>query len=280
MTDTALSPTGRFERILIATDGSEFSGGAIGVGLEMARKFAAKVFVVSIARSDPEYATLVPGLEEEAEAQALRNLAAARGRAAGMDSEYLVRRAKDPYAGIVSAAEELRADVIVMGRRGRRGFARMMVGDATVKVIGHAPCSVLVAPKAARMWEAGILLATDGSRYADAAAVNAGQIAAACGLPVIALSVTLPVHNRQRREQADAAVARVTEALSASGLQVEGIVREGRPDQIILDTAKARGADLIVMGSHGRTGMERVLLGSISERVIGYAECPVFVAKS
>lgn len=280
MTANTLSPVGRFERILIATDGSEFSSGAIGVGLEMARKFGAKVFVVGIAMSDPEYATLVPGLEEEAQAQALRNLDAARNLAGGMDCEYLVRHAEDPYGGIVSAAEELRADVIVMGRRGRRGLARMMVGDATVKVIGHAPCSVLVVPKAAQLWKAGILVATDGSRYADAAAVNAGQIAAACGLPVIALSVTLPVYSRQRREQADAAVARVTEALSASGLQVEGIVREGRPDRVILDTAKIQGADLIVMSSHGRTGVERVLLGSVSERVIGYAECPVFVAKS
>ncbi|MEK7738073.1 MAG: universal stress protein [Pseudomonadota bacterium] len=280
MLANSLSPLGRFERILIATDGSEFSSGAAVVGLEMARIFDAKVFVVSIARSDPEYATLVPGLEEEAEAQALRNLAAVRSLAAGMDCEYLVRHAEDPYMGIVRSAEEFRADVIVMGRRGRRGLARMMVGDATVKVIGHAPCSVLVVPKAARMWQAGILVATDGSRYADAAAVNAERIAAACGLPVIVLSVTLPIHNRQRREQADAAVARVSEALTASGLHVDGLVRDGRPDQIIIETAKVHGADLIVMGSHGRTGMERVLLGSVSERVIGYAEFPVFVARS
>ena len=55
------------------------------------------------------------------------------------------------------------------------------------------------------------------------------------------------------------------------------MIEEGQPDEVIVGTAAARGADLIVLGSHGRTGMAKLLLGSTSERVINQTTCPVLV---
>ena len=61
--------------------------------------------------------------------------------------------------------------------------------------------------------------------------------------------------------------------------QVDMVVRVGRPDEVILAVTKDREADMIVMGSHGRTGLDRLLIGSVSEQVIGQTDCPVLVVK-
>lgn len=275
-----LLPSRNFERIMLATDGSEYSEGAVRVAVEMSRRHNAKLLILSIAVHSPEYASLVPDLEEIATAKAQANVQNAAEHAQGTDYEVVVKLANDPYRGIVEAAEEQRADVIVMGRRGRRGLARLMVGDATAKVVGSAPCAVLVVPKSANIWDKSILVATDGSRYGDAATLAAVAVAREKGYPLTAVSAVLASHSAERRREAEAAVQRVKDSLSGSGIEVSGMVGEGRPEQVIIDKARETGADLIVMGTHGRTRMDRVLLGSVSERVIGQAECPVLLVKA
>ncbi len=275
----SLNPSGRFERILLATDGSEYSAGAIRIAIDLARRNRAKLYIASIAVYSPEYATSVPGIELAALDLARRNVASAAEAASGVDHEVVIAEAEDPWRGIVEAAEEYRADVIVMGRRGKRGLARGMVGDATARVIGHAPCSILVAPRGARAYEHGFLVATDGSRYGDAAAWSAGRLALGAGLPLSVVSAVLPSHNEQRRREAVAAVERVKLGLAGQAVAVSGIVAEGRPEQVILEQARHAGADLIVVGTHGRTGLDRLLMGSIAERVIGLSDSPVLVVK-
>lgn len=276
----SLNPSGRFERILLATDGSEYSSGAIRVAVDLARHTKARLLIAGIAVYNPEYATSVPGLEQAALDQAQRSVESAVDAAADVDHEVVITEAEDPWRGIVEAAEEYRADVIVMGRRGKRGLARGMIGDATARVIGHAPCSVLVVPRGARVYEHGLIVATDGSRYGDAAAWSAGRLAEGAGLPLTVLSVVLPSHNEQRRREAVAAVERIKYALADKAVKVAGVVAEGRPEQVILDQARHAGADLIVVGTHGRTGLDRLLMGSIAERVIGFADRPVLAVKS
>lgn len=270
---------GRWRRILLATDGSEYSEGAIRVAATLARRNDARLFIASIAVYNPEYATTVPGLEQVALDQAGRNVAGAVAAAVGIAHEVVIAEAEDPYRGIVDAASEDRADLIVMGRRGKRGLARAMVGDATARVIGHAPCNVLVAPRGAAEWHQGILVATDGSRHGDAAARLAGQLALEWQLPLTVVSAVLPSHNEQRRREAVAAIDRAKAGLAGLPVTVTGIVAEGRPEQVILDQAGKAGADLIVIGTHGRTGLDRLLMGSVAERVIGFAACPVLAVK-
>jgi hypothetical protein len=274
-----LEALGRWRRILLATDGSEYSEGAVRVATALARRNDAKLFIAGIAVYNPEYATTVPGLEQAALQQARHNVASAEEAAAGTDHVVSVTEAEDPWRGIVDAASEDRADVIVMGRRGRRGLARAMVGDATARVIGHAPCSVLVAPRGAQAPAKGILVATDGSRHGDAAARLAGDLALAWQLPLTIVSAVLPSHNEQRRREAVGAIDRVKASLAGQPVQLTGIVAEGRPEQVILDQARKADADLIVVGTHGRTGLDRILMGSVAERVIGFAECPVLAVK-
>lgn len=280
---TQLSPLGRFDKLLLATDGSEFSAGAVRLALAIAKKCDVPLTAMTVVVSNPEYDAVAPQLAEQAQqrARAILDEVAAQATAAAVALETVIRHGPDPVEEILAQAESMQADLLVMGRRGRRGLARMMVGHATAKVCGRAKCSVLVVPKAAEMWEKRILVATDGSRCSDAAAVAAGRMAALCGLPLSVLAATSPDDSDARRQEARDNADRVREAYAADGLDAEALVEEAeRPEEAIVYAAASKGADLIVVGSHGRTGWQKVLLGSVSERVIGLAREPVLVVKA
>lgn len=274
-----LSPVGRFDKILLATDGSDYSAGATRVAVAMAAKAGAKLFVVTVL-PDPSDG-VAPELNQEKRKAAEAILATARQAAetAKVPCEANARYGHDPYEVIVKEAKDSQADVVVMGRRGRRGLARLMLGDATAKVIGYAPCSVLVVPKASEMW-GPVLVATDGSRSSDAACVTAARIAHCCGSPLTVLSVMVPSHSEARQAEARQIVDRVVAALKKDGIAVEGLVERGIAEEAILETVKRRRVGLIVLGSHGRTGLGRILFGSKAERVIEHAPCPIMVVKA
>lgn len=276
-----LSPLGRFEKILLATDGSEFSAGATRAAIRLARACGGKLTAMSMVLGNPEYDTLAPKLVAKAlgEARATLEHVKAAAAAAGVECATLLRQGEDPYKEIVATSEELQADVVVMGRRGRRGLARLMVGDATAKVVGNAHCSVLVVPRDADLGTTRILLATDGSRYADAAAVAAAGLARHLGLPVTVVSVKVPRHSDSRRAEAETIVGRVVDFLGKEGIAVDGHTEEGEVSDAVAAAAKVSGADIIVISSYGRTGWGRALLGSNGERIIGKAECAILVAK-
>lgn len=279
-----LSPVGRLERILLATDGSEHSAAAVDVAIDAAKKCTSRLDALTLVISNPEVEAIAPQIVAKAEMRAKEILDEVERNASqrGVTIERLVRHGQDPGYQIVRQAEKRNADLIVMGRRGVRGLARMFVGEATVKVCGQAPCSVLVVPRGGRMPCNRILLATDGSRYSDAAAVMAERLAQRCALPVTVVSVTVPSHNDARRQVASSAVARVAEALARADIVADAqVVEAAQPDVGIVETARTVGADLVVVGSHGRSGLiEKVLIGSVSERVLGAATCPVMVVKT
>jgi nucleotide-binding universal stress UspA family protein len=81
------------------------------------------------------------------------------------------------------------------------------------------------------------------------------------------------------KREANAQLALMIEQIVATGLEAQPLLRIGSPYDEIVSTAKEIGADLIVIGSHGRAGLERLLVGSTAERVVQYAPCPVLVVK-
>lgn len=277
------TPVGGLARILLATDGSEHSVPAADVAIEAANRCGSQLLALTMVISNPEVEAIAPQIVAKAEMRAKEILdeVERKATAQGVAIERLVRHGQDPGYQIVRQAEKRNADLIVMGRRGVRGLARMFVGEATVKVCGQAPCSVLVVPRGGRMPSKRILLATDGSRYSDAAAVMTARLARRCALPVTVVSVTVPSHSDARRQVASSAVARVTEELSRADIAADArVVEAAQPDVGITETAKSVDADLVIVGSHGRSGLiEKVLIGSVSERVLGAATCPVMVVK-
>lgn len=257
------------ERILLATDCSDFSAGAEKVAIAMAVKAGAHLAIMSAALKGKGVGSAKAHVDD----------LAVKAEAEGVHCSTIVRTGADPYEEILAAADEAAADMIVVGRRGKRGLARLMLGDATLKVVGNARCSVMVVPKAAGMWSNRVLLSSDGSASSEAAAALAARIGKCCRTPITVLSVEVPSHPPSRQAEAYEIVRRVVEKLSDDGAEVEAKVERGEPHQVIIDTARNRSADLIVLGSHGRTGLGRLLLGSNSGRVIAQATCPVLVVK-
>lgn len=278
-----LSPVGRFQTIVLATDGSEYSAAAESAAMHMSGHCDAQLLVTRVVLTNPEYEALVPDRVQQAEIEAQKQIdaVAEKARADGLNAETVLRHGADPYHEVVRVADERHADVIVIGRRARSDLARLMVGDSTAKVIGLASCSVLVVPRGTRMPEKRILVATDGSRLGDAAAYSAVRLAKRCGLPLTAVSVTASGSGKDAVAEAEAALERVRKAAEKEDVGIETLREEGRrPDEVIAEVAKRREADLLVIGSHGRTGLTRLLMGSVSERVIGNAKCPVLVVKA
>ena len=186
--------------------------------------------------------------------------------------------------------------MIIMGRRGRSGLKRLMMGSVTSRVIGLAPCNVLVVPEAARVEFKSIVVATDGSKYSLAAASEAIGLAKQNKSELTAISVVpselmtptdidLTMTSKElisdkEMHEAETNVKAVKEAALKEGVAVKAFVMSGRSADAIIEIARDRNADLIVLGSHGRTGLEKLLMGSVAERVIVLSSCAVLVVKA
>jgi nucleotide-binding universal stress UspA family protein len=134
-----------------------------------------------------------------------------------------------------------------------------------------------------------VLLTTDLGPASDCAEAAAIELAAERGVPLVILSVIDPNrlrlpggswHTRvdQERRGREAAVLRVVDRARARGLPARFLIWEGRPGEAILDAAQAEGAGVIVVGSHNRGRLGRLVLGSVSRHVVERADRPVVVA--
>jgi nucleotide-binding universal stress UspA family protein len=270
-------PISKLDKILVTTDRSSFSEGAVREALSLSNKCNSRLYVLSVLESNPEYETIGANIYEKEERQAREYLEAIQARAAkeGIYScEILLRVGQDPYHLIVREAAEKKVDIIIVGRRGRSGIMKMLMGSVTAKVIGHAPCKVLVVPRAARIEYRNILVATDGSEHSMAAAGEAVGIAKRHGSGLIAVSA---MYSNAEAEAAAAHVKAVADLARKNDVAVSSETPIGRPHAVIVETAGGRGVDLIVMGAHGKTDLRHLVMGSTTERVIGLANCAVLV---
>ncbi|NJO15811.1 MAG: universal stress protein [Thioploca sp.] len=282
--ESTIASQGVFDRMLVASDTSEFSAGALRQAINLAQQDINQLYVMSVLVSNPEYESLVPQLLQNEKQPLLAHLDQVKVQAqqAGVSCEALLRYGTTPYEELVAEAEKSRMSVIVMGRRGKSGVMRTMMGSSTAKVIGFSPVNVLVVPRAAPTISGQpIVVGVDGSRYSERAAAVAKQIAQFLNnAPVVVVSVVYAQHDAARREEANQAVQQTVDSFQAEDIKAEGIVVEGRAAEALVGEATRRNADLIVVGTHGRTGLERVLVGSVSERIIGLASCSVLVVKT
>ncbi len=270
----------KLKSILMATDGSEFSVGAQRVAIALAKRRGARLTAMTIILSTQDLEGVgTHGLREQMErtAQATLDAVVAAAEAAGIDCATQLVYGDQPHQEIINTALELEPDLIVLGRRGTRGLARILVGHATAHVAGLAPCPVLMVPRAGEIWSRRILVAIDSSDPSAAAARMALDLARACQLPVTLVSAITPSHGVERKAEAHAALEQFRIALTEAGIDNEAILAEGPPDHVVIETASSRLVDLIIVGRHERTGLGRLLLGSVSERIMEQAPCPVLV---
>jgi nucleotide-binding universal stress UspA family protein len=214
-----------------------------------------------------------------------------------------------PRRAISEYAKEWNADLIMAGSHGHSAIGRFLLGSVAQGILRTAPCSVEIvrsapsgpAPSSHPM---KILLATDGSDcsvgathsvanrpWPDGTAIKILSVeelivldnqVAGYPLPSVYPQSLLEELTTQSRDRASSAVKTAREIFQRAGMKVldDQAIELGEPRTMILDTAKTWGADLIVLGSHGRRGMDRFLMGSVSEAVAIHAHCSVEVVRS
>lgn len=284
---------GRYKKILVAIDGSESSMHALSESFKLAANEKSWVTVVSVVPSYTGDLDIVgvgrdvfQSMRRPYEKAISDALALAKAEGASIKTVY---DEGEPYERIVDIASAKKCDLIVMARRGLKRLERVFVGSVTARVIGHSSVDVLVVPKDTTIGWQKILLTTDGSKYSKAAAERAIDIAKSYGGELKIISVVdvpsefyaeSPKTVEGLINNAKGYVEGVKKQAVASGVKAEALVREGEVYRVITDIAKEQKADIIVTGSHGRTGLRRLLMGSVTEKVIGHAPCPVLVVRS
>ena|SRR5208337_3368942 len=208
-----------------------------------------------------------------------------------------------PKKAVPEYAKEWSADLVMVGSRGRIALTRFLLGSVAQAVLRTAPCSVEIVRPGPELPsdEMKILLATDGSECSAKAVYSVAnrpwpansqvRILSVVELPIVQTTPS-PAYSeypdtmfetayKAARKRAESAVADALQTLRTTGLNICDCeaTPEGEPRTEILDKAKTWGADLIVLGSHGRQGWDRLMMGSVAESVAFHAHCSVEVIR-
>lgn len=285
----------RFNNILFTTDFSECAERAFSHASHLAARYDADLHVLNVA--SPEQAPNDDPLGQfDLEPENARIWSDAYSAPDLGDITVIHSRmtAATPVAGILEYACGHDIELIVMGTRGRVGIDHLLSGSVAEDVVRHASCPVLtVRCKEDGGWKdqvRRILVAVDFSEYTPVQ--TAIELARAYGaeldllhvieeavLPTIygvePLSPGSPLYVRRT----EGALRKTIEGLSVEGLTIRPLVRIGNPPRRILEFAQEGRSDLIVLGSQGRTGLGRLLMGSVAEKVVRLSDVPVFTVK-
>ncbi len=282
-----------FERIVLATDFSPHATVARDVAKWLAQIHNAHLWVVTVLEPVEEPLDWIdqpPGIPSWKWQKKLRKLQqklerekrdkldewVADLREAGLEVTEVVREG-DPDKEIVAVAEEVGADLIVMGSHSRRNFWDVVLGSVTAKVIREAPCPVMVVshrPPHPGTLPHRVLVAVDFSPYAQAAARMAAQLALRGDHRVTFITV---ISGEMTEEEARERLDEFLQDVRAQGLQADVLIRRGDVVKEICKAAVDVEADAIIMGSHSSRGIGEKLLGNVPEGVSRCAPCPVLI---
>ncbi len=294
-------------KILYPTDFSQAAAHAMPFAVWLAEQFDAELHLLhalvlhaddpgNIAHRFPNVEELYESLHKTAEEQL--GVTAAEHASSGLVVQQAQRRGISAPGLILDYVEENDIDLVVMGTHGRRGLRRLLLGSVAEEVVRLAPCPVVSVRERAGK-EAGALVDNlvvpiDFSEHSRLALEYAAALARPHEaklqllhvieetvypdfyLPVLASGDVIA---EKLQEQAKARLSKLA-AEVADGIVCSVHVKTGRAAHTIADFARAEDAELIVIASHGLTGLSHMLLGSVTESVVRLADCPVFTAKA
>jgi len=291
-----------FRTILFAADFSENSKEAFHAACLLAIESQTRMIVLHVVdpdwvAQDPIYFGQPPSVQfvakrDEDHHEALkRKLGEVYTPNRPIDIQYHVREG-DPQVEILRMADGVKSDLIVMGTHGRTGLRWLLSGSVAIAVLREAHCPVLALHSAEHSRpdeEIHVILhPTDFSVSSEVPLRVARSLARDRGARLIILHVAALEILTDETPDAQSDPRRDRDILEQARKRVDGpdlkypvetMLRRGFAPDVILDVAEEVQADLIVMGTHGRTGLTRTLMGSVAEAVVPKANCPVLVVK-
>ncbi len=219
----------------------------------------------------------------------------------------------EPASGIVEEAGRDPNALIVMASHGRSGLARWWMGSVADKVLHMAENPVLIIRAQAREFSSPndgpgrLIVPLDGSDLAELILPHVAYLASSLGLPVTLVQITQSEEEYYRyaamgpgavpvsppsapsiselvqlaAQEASAYLEDVKSRLAGLGVQdVQTLTTQGTPADVITDTVAEETGSLVAMTTHGRSGVGRMMLGSVAERVVRQSGCPVLVVRA
>lgn len=281
----------QIETILCPTDLSEASVQAVPMATRFAKLHGADLHLLHVhllhAMSPEEDDLPFPG-EQEARAA----LEASAGGISWNQVIHRIERGINAAPTIIDYADSNDVDLIVMGSHGRRGFRRLMLGSVTAEVVRYARRPVLVVrheeDAAAPAEVDRLIVPLDFSPASHRAVSLAVALAATLDVPIellhavepipyVQMAYPIAVDEGEFRAHAQRRLDEIVEELDTSR-EIRTTVAVATAEQAVIDAAYRSSSPLVVMASHGHSGLSRVLLGSTTERLLRNAPCPVLVA--
>lgn len=290
------------DKILVATDFSEPSDLAVRQAMHLARHVGAELMIVHahavtaaqsiLAQSAHLHSDVIDEVSRRAVSDAHRQLEELYERVTGQGVEVSTALVdSSPAEGVCNAAHNSGADLVVVGSHGRSGLSRFLIGSVAEKILRTWDGDILLSRSAAG---AGgfrhLVVGTDFSPLCGAAVELARQVAAR-GAPVeLVHSWQVPYPVSEYSIALGAFDGEIANAVRAQGdqwatryrdpgLDVRFTALVGAPAPTLVDHVTKVGADLLVLGSHDRRGVGRLLLGSVAERAARHAPCSVLIAR-
>ncbi|MDS0221375.1 universal stress protein [Haloarcula sp. S1AR25-5A] len=281
-----------FDTILVPIDDSPGSQRAFEAAVTLAKQYGSAVHVLAVV---DEHGPRDDEWDRDGDSPAAAFIDAHSGAvdADGIDVTPAVREGV-VHDEILDYADETGVNLVVMGTHGRTGVRRYLLGSVTEKVVRLSDVPVLSVKADAESGAVAfedILLPTDGSSGAEAAIEPTAALASETDATVHVLSavdtrslgidVGSTVIIDELESVAEDAVATASERLHEEGVgAVKTAVAHGIPYQVILKAIDDNDVDLVVIGTHGRTGIDRYLLGSVTEKLVRTAPVPVLTVRS
>lgn len=289
-----------FDKICVGTNFSEAAEQALESAAHLARIFGAEVLVVHVVEPPHLYERILSPVQSrlhsvdetsERAAERCRALIAAP-RMEGVRIDYQIRTGT-PFVDLIDAARIAHADLILLGHQPRSGAQRLLLGSTAERVLRKSPLPVLIAKKPLTRAPRTILAPTDLSDGSEPALQLAAALAGYWGARLTLLHVVEPVARADvwpldparvelflaEPEELEPEWQSMLERVPLSGVSFERRTLKGSAAAEITNTAQKVDAELIVMGTHGRSGLVHALLGSVAEHVARQAECSVLTVR-
>jgi len=292
----------QLQKILVPRDFSSSSVKAMEYALDIATRTGAEVHLLFADVLHGDISTIVSGRGTANEFLKKRLLEGTQETQNSTDIKFISAVVRDVAAGpaIVAYAEDNDIDLIVMGTHGRRGVRRLLLGSTAEEVVRTAPCPVFTirqpeSPVAGLEGVSSILVPIDFSKHAKTALHHAKELASLYHsrldlIHVIEEKMHPTFYNTGVMSVYDLVPdieEKTIEELKTFFRETEGPigdvafhVRHGHAAHEIAEYARDADTDMLVMSTHGMTGLEHALLGSVAEKVVRWSPVPVFTVKT